>query len=705
MGIHSIDDLIRTIDRDTFSETAHGAGRRLVLAGKEATLYKPRLFGKLLDGRANRHVFVKRWSVPKEVKDWHFHWSEGTTAISLDFDASFVVQANEDAQALGLAQALLGAGDDAGEALYGLIDATLHEEVNALLRQCHGASQTLSLLDEFRRSPIGIGESDKLNRAVGERVAKTLGGVHFRVGFQLRNLPPMQIELTCSESFRLADSKLDRKVETTALLRLDNYQVYQKSRLDTEAAVRATMEKTVARIVKQFLFSRNYYDIVRSFTQGGNSIVEQMKENIQAEALSIGYRVEMFQTFPDIAALKLLEPTRIDIPADGNKYPLSKSTGFVQVELTLSVRAAGDFSRLHLLIDPDARDVTQVIAARVRQICRDTIQLFNHRDFNLDFDALIVPSLRQAIVDGLAAYGLETEVVHIRDLPTEDASRFAALRGRTIDFDAVIDPKAEGAEGDPVPIVGVIEITGMAENGWAQFESRDFGYRHDSPRSEKLLRAKAAEQAIPLADSLDRQALAIELELVDIRARVIGTLQGAMEMGPPLDRHWSNWQTSQHIESWVGKMATRAIVKGYGLTIAIHAFRRLDTDSETTGRAKRSIWNAQERQLAADESDANIRQRRALRDAMDDNAVRLQNELGQRDTLALQDERDSRHEETVKAATREAQQLARTRTRAGAGPGGQARAARLPAKSEALPPWHPERPDIDTGQGEQDPAD
>ncbi len=702
MSQHSLDDLIRTIDRDTFSETAHGAGLRVVVAGSDVTLHRPRLLGKLFEARTNRHVFVKRWSVPKEVKDWQFHWSEGTTAISLDFDASFVVQANEDGQALGLARALLTQGDHAGEALYGLIDAQLHEEVNAMLRQCQGTGQTLSLLDEFRRSPIGIGESDKLNRAVSERVAHALGGVYFRIGFQLRNLPPMQIELKCNESFRLADSKLDRKVETTALLKLVNYQTYQKSRLDTEAAVRGTMEKTVARVVKQFLFARNYYDIVRSFTQGGNSLVERMKESIQEEALTIGYRVEMFQTFPDIAALKLLEPTRIDIPAEGHKYSLSKSTGFVQIEVALCVKVASDFSRLHLLIAPDAGDIVEVIAARVRQICRDNIQRFDHRDFNLHFDETIVPALRTAMIDGLATNGLETEVIHIRDLPTEDASRFLGLRGRTIDFEAVIAPKADGADGDPVPVVGTIEVTGMAENGWAQFESKDFGFRHDSPRSEAMLRMLAAERAVWLPERMERRALAIELELAEVRARVIGTLQGAMEMGPQLALHWSNWDSSQDIVAWAEKMAARAIDKEFGLSIALRGVRRLDTDAEKTLRDRRTERHRQLREVAKEETSDEIAHQKALRDASNANELALLAKVAEMDGMAIAFEDHPDHDKLVKEGRRLAQRQARMRPGAN-GDTGDLMPVKRPVDASSPLPWQSAQQDNDTGRTEQQP--
>jgi uncharacterized protein with GYD domain len=666
MSGHNLDDLIRTINPDSFSEAAHGAGHRIVVADGKAALYKPSLLGRLLGGRAQRHVFVKRWSVPKEVKDWTFRWSEGTTAVSLDFGASFVLQANEDLPAMGLSQALLSGPEEAGEVLYGMINARLHEELESMLKRCSGATQTLSLLDEFRRSSIGFGESEALNRAVTAGVSKALGGAHFRIGFQLKNVPPMQIEVKCSDTFKLADSKLDRKADTTALLQLDNYQAYKKSGLETEAAVRATMEKTVARVIKQFLFARRYYDVVRAFTQGDDSIVRQMEASIQADAQTIGYRVKMFQTFPDIAALKLLEPTRIDIPAGDEKYPLLKSTGFVQISVALSVQVAADFSKLHLLIEPDVVNVADPITARVRQICRDNIQRFDHKQFNLNFDDAIVPELRRAIVEGLAAYGLQAEVVHIRDLPTEEASRFLAIRKRTIELKAEISPQADDGDGDPVPVVCAIEVTGMADNGWAQFEGKDFGFRLDSQWSENRLRQMAEKSGVPLSSDMDRRALAIELELIDIRDRVVATLEGAMAMGPALARHWTNWQSSQEISDWAQEMAERAIAAEYGLTIALRGFRRLDTHTETTLRAQRQAKHVQLRKVAEEAAQNEIAHQQAIRGVLDLNQVDMLTRLGQLERQALADESDPTHQQVREKVARDAQRLDEARRSVGA---------------------------------------
>jgi len=683
MGAHHLDDLIRAVNPDTFSEAAHGAGHRILVSDGSASLHKTSFFGRLLGKKLDKHCFVKKWSVPKEVKDWAFHWSEGTTAISLDFDASFVIQANEDVQALRLAEALMRHSDDAGEVLYGLINARLHEELDRILRKCD--SQALSLLDEFRRSSIGVGESDALNRAVTDGVRLALGGAMFRIGFQLTNAPPMQIEVRRKDEFTLADSELPHIAETTALLQLDNYQAYKKSGLDTEIKVRTTIERTITQAVKQLLFARKYYSVVRSFTLGQDSIAKQMEASIQANARSIGYRVMMFQTFPDIAALKLLEPMRIDIPAGDDKYYLINTTGYVQLSVALSVKVASDFSKLHLLIEPKVSNVAEPITARVRQICRDTIQRFDREAFNLAFEEQIVPELRQAIVDGLGGYGLAVDVINVIQLPTEEATRFVAIRQRTIDFNAEIPPHANDGDGDPVPVVGTIEVTGMTQSGWPQFEGKDFGFRQDSHRSDASMRLMAEKRGMvvpgpgPLTRD-ERRALAIELELAEIRDRVVGTLEGSMAMGPELAQRWKTWKSNREIGVWAQEMAAHAIGEEFGLCISLRSFRRLDTLTETTLQTQRRAKHEQMRRVAEETARKEIEHQEKVREVVDENQVAMLERYSQIERQALSDDTDPMHDQVMEKMARESQRVEEAQRRVG------------PDAAALLPPKRSSRP-------------
>lgn len=641
MSTHAIDDFVRVINADTFCDSAHGAGHRVVLVDKRAGPYKKSLLGSLLGPRGAAHYFVKQWAIPKEVKGWQFHWSEGTNAISLDFESSFVIQANEDTQAYRLVESL-SSGPNPGDVLYELVNSAISGELNRLLDESN--RKAISLLDIFKRSSIGIGESEELNIRVGERVRTALGGAVFRIGLRLRNAPPMQVEVTRTadgaDVFTLADSRRLRKAETTALLRLDNYQVFKKSGLHSEDDVRAAVGHAIASAVKELLFARKYYDVVRSFTRGDDPIEKQMRRRIEEEARTIGFGVKMFQSLPDVAALSLLEPVRIDIAAE-EKYDLKNAVGYVQFSVSLMTQLGADISRLHLLIDPDSEDVVKPISARVRQICRDTMQRFDHLAFNLRFEADVAPALHKAIGDGLADCGLSSQIINIRQAPTEDALRFKAIRGRTIDFEVLIRPQANRGQADAVPTAGTIEVVSMLETGWEPFQSKDFGYRSDSAVTEQRMRLLAERLQVQVSSGVwsddDRRSIAVDLEMAEIRQRVGNILEAKMSMGPDLAEHWTTAKNSQQIGDWATRLAADAIGAEFGLVIEVRAFRRLDTETDTTAQITREAHHAVVRAAARGDAESALAHERQEREVLDANRIKLIQGLGRRERDALDD--------------------------------------------------------------------
>lgn len=657
MTEHAIDELVRVVSAESFSEQAHGAGHRVVLSEKRAGPYRKTIFGGLIGRRGEVHYFVKQFTVPKQVQGWKFRWSEGTNAVELDFDTSFVIQANEDVQAYRLVEALSGAPTP-GEVLYHLISGALNDEMTTLLERL---KRDDNLLDIFQRTSTGIGESAELDQGVSERVRRALGGAHFRIGLQLRNVPPLQVEVSRTapnaDHFTLADSSRNRMAETTALLRLSNYQAYRKSGLKGDAEVRAAMSRAIGEAVKELLFARRYYDVVQHFSRGDDSIEKQMRRRIEEEARTIGFKVQMFQSLPDIAALKLLEPVRVDIAADQQKYELMNAVGQVQFAVSLQTRLGPNVSRLHLLIVPDALDVHQPIADRVRQICRDVVQRFDHQDFNLHFEDKVKPALEDAIVKRLGEYGLESEIVNIRQAPTEDALRFKALRGQTVDFQAEIKPQYNRGEADMVPITGTIEVVDMTANGWQQFESKDFGYRTDSTLTEMRMRAMATRLEVPILpgewSAEERRSVAIMLELADIRQRVKNVLEGRMAMGPDLAQHWTSASNDTQIVAWAERLAGDAIRKEFGLSIEVRALRRLETDADVTALTTRKAKHAVVREAALDEARLALEHERKEREVLDSNRIALIKGLGAREREALDDPESSEGREVAERLRRE----------------------------------------------------
>jgi len=617
MKTNDLDVLIRKIDPRQFSPTAHGAGYHLVhTAGPNdapgdaiVRPYESGIFKNLFSRGRQTHYFVKRLDRPLVVSSWTHHWSEGTSAISLDFASTFELQANETAEARKLVAALHHS-ESASTALHGLINGCLHKALTREFNECAKANK--NVLTRFRNSDVGIGESTELNDEVSQAVATELGGIPFRIGLRLKNAPPMQIEVRAVNEFTLADSDKVRTVNTVALLELDNYQIHKKSGVETEAAIRATIEGSITQAVRSLLFAKKYYSIVESFNDEKSSVQAQMRAVIAANAQQLGYALRMFQTFPNIAALELLDSLRIDM--DGRDSPeaqagtLSKyypkdSTGYVHMEISFSVKAR-DFRRLHRLINPNVTDVKAPIMDRVRQICQDEIQKINRKEFNLHFQDVIVQRLSNAIVKDLGGDGLEAEIIKINQIATEEASRYKAICGRTTPFAVSISAHADRGMADSVYVQGTIEVTGIAEGGWEKFERKDFGFRRDSSWDPAQLRRHAEARRLPISteatlSDAERHSVAIELELLEIRDRVASTLREQMAKVSELAVTWSTLDNSKELRQWAQRIAAEAISNEFGLSVALWGVERSDTATETTQSAIRTNQHGLLRETAA----------------------------------------------------------------------------------------------------------
>ena len=604
MTDHQLDALVRPIDPENFSEAAHGAGHRIVHAGRDRVQrHEPKLLDLFRSRRHEVHYFVRKLSTPLVVDAWEHRWSEGTSAVTLDFISTFEILANEEHHARQLVE-VLHAPEGPAATLHALIQRHLHEAISQQAGECK--AQGRNLLALFRTSSVGIGEYEPLNTAVSAKVRDALGGLPFRIGFRLRNLPPMQLEVKQEDSFTLGDSKRERKVVTTALLQLDDYQTYRKAGLDTEEAIRTAIRQSIAQAVKRHLFAQRYYAVVRSFSSGRDSIESRMRAHIEDDAARIGYRVNMFQIFPDIAALALLHGVRIDLPADEFSYRPENSAGFVQMNVALSVKAR-DFELLDRLIGPDDEDIRIAVRRQVHQICQDQIRHVSRMVFNLRFNDDVVPKVAAAIVSGLRAYGLDCDIIHVTQSPTEEAARFGAICGQTRDFSALVPAHAETGDADYVTVNGRVEVTGMAENGWESFVRKDFGYRADSHWTESKLRQRALlleidfDDTQPMTEVL-RRHLAIELELVEIRRGVESALVEGLATHAGLAAETRTPQGRMKLSANVQELAKAAILREFGLVVDIHGIRRADTDAEISFQARRGAGHDLIRQRAKQEA-------------------------------------------------------------------------------------------------------
>lgn len=596
MSERDLNEFLCPINAATFSAKANGAGHRFVLRDGRAEPFQPRPFGWLRGDLSGRHVFVSELGVPMHVRNWTMRWSEGTSAIELDFDVNFEIECNGVHAAARLAVVLLSGADTAGDALHRMIARQLNRQLKLLLLQCEKRNE--SLHDCFLTSAAGTSQRRELDAEVSAAVSAELG-VPFRVGFQMRDPAPRQIEVRCTNAFTLLDRIGSSEVVTTALLQFDNIQAHKRSGVHNEAAIRAAVERQIAEAVKELLFGKHYYAVARAFAAEDNAIRADMAQRLEAFAKSIGYRIRLFSTLIDISALKLFHGLVVEVPA-GDTYQL-RSRGVVELSVSVRVEAGTDDEAMRRLVDANVADPVEPIAALIRRCCRETLAQFDYMAASVKFDVEVRPVLEKRILDELAGFGLRASILRLRSEPTEDVMRFMELcRLPAIDFTVAASPQADGGHGDAIEVDGIIDIMDLApdEMAWLRFQSGNFGYRRDSPRTLDDMRVQARRRGIGDVDTKPRRALAVAIEVAEIRERVMATLRNGIAMQSNFARFWASSENAASIERWASDLVASAIADEFGLRVRLRGFGRRDTLSAATAQAIRSARLRNEKEAA-----------------------------------------------------------------------------------------------------------
>lgn len=629
-----ISPLIRSIDAKNFSEKVHGPGYWLVYDHRNQQVkLPPNKWGKLLG--ANKHLsdyYVKKLEKPLVINDIKFKWSEGTSDIGLDFKATFQIFVESEDQAKLLIKQLYHSEGPA-RALYAIIDKHLHNEMTSFYDETR--KNNMNLLEFFYQGDSDSGESVQLDNNVSQSVKEQLGLTksHFRIGFQLENAPPRQIEVEKESELNLADTRSDLnwKVTTSVMLVLNNYQRFKKSGLTNEKDIKVAVQNKIDTAVKKHLFKLQFFELIANFQESSSlardeSIQYKMEERIRLEVFAIGYDLEIFQALPDVPLLKLVDGLRVDVSSEDKdcEFKTKDSAGHVKLEVALEVKV-NDFEKLKRLIPPkDIKknmEISDTIRAHVIQICRDEIQKIQRKQFNLAFDDTVKPTLTQAFDEQLGIrYGLEITVIHIIQAQTEDGERFQALLRKEWFFHLNISPQADMGEADTLKYQGTFEVISIAEDGWEAFESKDFGFRRDS--HERTSAAKEELESSVLTSSADEKEFELEWknfcirkELEAIATRVKMNLGEYFSKIESIADRTRTLEQSKEFRDQCNKIAKTIVAEEFGLEIEIRALQREDSETDLEMQAM-SI------------SDREIRSQ-ILQSKVDENASHLKNREAQ----------------------------------------------------------------------------
>jgi len=490
-----LNELIRQTKSSYHDSKHHGEGFLIVWDTKKRKTLEKKNFLSFLFSDRYEYYFVKSHSKPIMISDVEFSWHEGTSEISLDFNASFQLKISTQEEAEKLVATLASVGQpDIG--LYNLIDRYLYEVMTDIYQKSTDEKQ--NLLKEFYQNGLQRGESTLLNQKVSSCVAKNLQDTEFKIGFTLRNAPEHHVYYKHSTPITKPEEKLKESeslmVESDCRLTLSNYQAYKKSGIKDDKGLKKYIESSINSAIRNNMLGKSLMELLGNFrngTGGKKPIAVLIKEEVWQKAQDIGYELESFHTLPDIAALQLLEGIAIVFDEYDSPLKVGAFGGKIKLNIRMSVQAIdGRFEQYkHFVTIRDNDFSKHEIKKPVQNLCVEVLRQYQQIDVLRDFDSKIKEVLKNTIIGGMEEqHGLAVVINTLQPIESEDASRLEELRGNkhVIEFDFVSNSETEDTAKITVTTAFQINTVDFNNtNSWTAFEQQDFGYRIASPVRNK----------------------------------------------------------------------------------------------------------------------------------------------------------------------------------------------------------------------------
>lgn len=634
-----LNGLIRKLESDHYDPKVHGDGFVVTWDQKKREVVDKRGFLKnVFNAKHYQFFFVTTHTKPMVIKQVPFEWHEGTSDISLEFDATFKLRVTSEEEAKQLVRVLSNSGSPE-KGLVNLIDKNLYACMANLYEQ-RQLQADKNLLSDFYQQGLQNGECAELNSDVTREMQLELKGTDFGVGFTLRNAPE-----------RFTDFKYHSEIKETGLkvtsecqLTLNNYQAYRKSGIKTIDGVVDHMKEGIDRAIRQHILGKTEMELLSNFKTASSqavSISQQVKDSVGAQAQSIGYELKSFHTLPDIAPLQLLNGLMLVFDESDGAFNTGVIGGRIRLNMRLEVKAIdGEFDKYrHLFSSDDAEhqldllNITQEkILTRIKEhlavICKEVLRQYqdNHLKALTNFADEVRPLLEREIIDQMKRqHGLDIVVKTLMPVESEDASRLEELRRKKRPFKFELFSGDDNNQGASLTFNGSFEILTLdfdSTNSWDAFEGHDYGYRMDSPERSKT--------GVQLSSDREWKTHAIEQELQDIEQELIRFFQTSDRFIPDLNTWLHDRKNNVLVQTALLKEAEQKINKSRGLIIELERLNVQDNKLNNTRLEQRNnaLNSLTEKQKILNEQELKtIRHEAELRAELDQELARKEIEL------------------------------------------------------------------------------
>ncbi len=592
-------EIVRKVDSKFHDPDVHGQGVVVVWnKNKNEWASAQGVFGKMFNQKNIDYYFVKTQSKPIKIKNIAFKWFEGASNISLAFEANFQIKITTQQDAEKLVAILIKQNaTSVNEALYQIIDEQLHNGTERIYVGCNEARK--NLLDEFYLNDTHKGKSQRLHADVTASVDVALQGMDFKVGFALRNAPDRVTNFSHLTFLMKSPSQKEFDVKSECTLQLNNYQAYKESGINDLRGVIDHMKKVIDQTINQHVSGKTLFDLFCNFESSGDveqeSISRLIRDQVETEASSIGYKLQSFYSLPDVAPLKLLKGIRIDIDESDGSFSTGYGGGNIKINVSIDITAEQDgFDKLMYLLSPSGdyenkdvleisyTDLVQCIKKPIFSSCANVIKQYDYKTASIEFDSEVKPKLEAELLSEMSnLFGLRVNIKSIFQVETEDASRLRELSGSSQQFKfSVISHGSEKGEL-LVEFQSAFKVIGIdMESGWDAFEKADFGYRSNSPVRNKFMNLNDANQ------DYDRscKTVAVDDELKDIGDEIVRYFKAHLELVPNLYAWYRDAEANRMFQEELLNEAILAIKRNRGLEVFIETI--IMNDEYLTRRAE-----------------------------------------------------------------------------------------------------------------------
>jgi hypothetical protein len=281
-----------------------------------------------------------------------------------------------------------------------------------------------------------------------------------------------------------------------------------------EAWVKGKLEK----IVKPLLLDKRYIDILLKF----QPVAQDIKQQMQNEAKSIGYDVKHIVSIPNLKPLALKDG--VILKKEGT---FATKAANVQVKLETIVNAKiDDLGKIERYLNPqfDVKDLMEEAIYNATSEVLNNIEperfymRFSHHDSELGENRSVEQELVNKIKEELETrFHAQINSITLKLLDTEITERFRELYGTIGRFDFEV-PSLKGRE--VVRFQGDFTVQGIEENSWYTFQARQPKIDDIKRSIEKSIQAKLSTFASEVLQYRELKDLSAIERIINQWARV-----------------------------------------------------------------------------------------------------------------------------------------------------------------------------------------